>query len=349
MESAAVRLAQLRSELADVPPLPAAASALPGIAASIPRFLPRRPAPGPDTRQSVLRGVLDQLSALERSLPMAGPAREKPTVRAARRLNRAAGLLALSVLLDSAVEHYRGSFRNKVMITPIVTSALTLGISVHGTADRRPAAHLARDATYSLAAATGLVGTGFHVFNVTKRPGGLSWQNLFYGAPLGAPMAILLAGLLGYYSERLRGTALGKTPDVLGLPAGRALAALSAAGLLGTTAEAGMLHFRGAFQNPFMLLPVTLPPVAAGLLAETAFDRKGRNRWFTRLWLMLTAVLGFVGVGFHAYGVKRAMGGWRNWKQNLIDGPPLPAPPSFTGLALAGLAALRLIQDHPDA
>jgi hypothetical protein len=26
------------------------------------------------------------------------------------------------------------------------------------------------------------------------------------------------------------------------------------------------------------------------------------------------------------------------------NGPPLPAPPSFTGLALAGLAALRLLE-----
>ena len=41
------------------------------------------------------------------------------------------------------------------------------------------------------------------------------------------------------------------------------------------------------------------------------------------------------------------MGGWRNWQQNLLNGPPLPAPPSFTGLALAGLAALGLMEDHP--
>ena len=51
-------------------------------------------------------------------------------------------------------------------------------------------------------------------------------------------------------------------------------------------------------------------------------------------------------VGFHAYGVSRNMGGWRNWSQNVLNGPPLPAPPSFTGLALAGLAALSLIEDE---
>src|SRR5579862_3807063 len=47
------------------------------------------------------------------------------TVVAARRLNRAAGLLALSVLTDSAVEHYRGSFKNKAMVTPPIVATMT--------------------------------------------------------------------------------------------------------------------------------------------------------------------------------------------------------------------------------
>lgn len=120
------------------------------------------------------------------------------TVVAARRLNRAAGTLAASVLADSSVEHYRGSFKNRAMFTPLIVSALTLATSVHGTSDARPAAHRARDMTYLLAAATGLIGTGFHIYNVGKKVGGFSWQNLFYAAPLGAPMAILLSGLLGF-------------------------------------------------------------------------------------------------------------------------------------------------------
>jgi hypothetical protein len=98
-----------------------------------------------------------------------------------------------------------------------------------------------------------------------------------------------------------------------------------------------------------MYLPVTVPPVAATLMAETAFGRKGKKRWFTRLWMRMTVALGLVGVGLHAYGISRNMGGWRNWSQNLLSGPPLPAPPSFTALALAGLAALNLLKDKPDA
>ena len=273
----------------------------------------------------------------------------QPTLLAARRLNRAAGILAVSVLLDSALEHYRGSFKNKAMVTPLAVGALALAVSLHGTADRRARSHRTRDMTYALAALTGLVGSGFHVYNVLKRPGRLAWQNLFYGAPLGAPTAILLSGVLGFYSERVRDNPPGKRPTVFGLPAGRALAALTAAGLLGTTGEAGLMHLRGAYHNPVMYLPVTLPPAGAALMAATAAGTKPKNRWFTRAWMRLTALMGFAGVGFHAYGVSRNMGGWRNFSQTVLNGPPLPAPPSFAGLALAALAALNLLKEHPDA
>ncbi len=271
------------------------------------------------------------------------------TVKAARRLNRAAGLLATSVLADSAVEHYRGSFQNRAMYTPLLTAALTLAVSGHGLKDKRPAAHAVRDSVYALGGITGLIGTGFHLYNVSKRPGGFSWLNLFYGAPLGAPFALLLAGLLGFTAERVRDNAPGVTPRILGMPAGRAMAALTGMGMLGTVGEAGLLHFRGAYHDPAMFLPVTVPPVAAGLLANTALGERGQDRWFTRWWLRLTAGVGLAGVGFHMFGVARNMGGWRNWKQNVLNGPPIPAPPSFTGLALAGLAALGLLEDHPDA
>jgi hypothetical protein len=271
------------------------------------------------------------------------------TVTAARRLNRAAGLIATSTLLDSGVEHYRGTFHNKAMITPLVVSALTLAVSAHGTRDERKVAHRVRDSIYAAATLTGVVGTGFHVYNIGKRPGGFCWQNLFYGSPLGAPAAVALAGLLGYYSERLRDSEGGAMPRVFGIPAGRALAVLTAAGLVATSGEAGLLHFRGAYHDPFMFIPVTVPPIAAALLSETAATHPHQPRRLTRWWLRLTALVGFLGAGFHVFGVGRNMGGWRNWSQNILNGPPIPAPPSFTGLALAGLAALGLIEEHPRA
>ncbi|WP_254073378.1 hypothetical protein [Acidisphaera sp. S103] len=280
---------------------------------------------------------------------LAAPPVDRGTaIHAAKRLNRAAGTLAASVLADSAVEHYRGSFHNKAMFAPLVTSALSLAVSVHGVADKRPAAHWFRDTVYVVAGLTGLIGTAFHIYNVGKKPGGMSWQNLFYSAPIGAPAALLLSGGVGFLAERVRDNKPGTDPLIAGLPAGRVVAAATGAGLLGTVAEAGLLHFRGAYHDPFMFAPVTIPPVAAGLLTNAAYGPACSNRRLTRWWLRLTALLGFAGTGFHAYGVARNMGGWRNWRQNVLNGPPLPAPPSFTGLALAGLAALGLLEDNPD-
>ncbi|WP_395666234.1 hypothetical protein [Methylocella sp.] len=281
-------------------------------------------------------------------LPASPVADKRGADRAARRLNRAAGTIAASVLIDSAMEHYRGRFENKAMYTPLIVSALTILASFHGHRDRARRAHPARDSIYGLAGLTGAVGSAFHVYNVGKRVGGFRWQNIFYGAPLGAPMAIALSGITGFLAERVRDNPAGTVPSVFGAPAGRMVAALTGAGLIGTTAEAGLLHFRGAFHNPAMLLPVTAPPVAAALLGAAAVGEADRPRPLTRWWLRFTAFLGVAGVGFHAIGVARNMGGWSNWRQNIQAGPPLPAPPAFFGLALAGLAALGLLQDNPD-
>ncbi|MDR5884180.1 hypothetical protein [Caballeronia sp. LZ032] len=258
----------------------------------------------------------------------------------ARTFNRSSALLALSVLADSAMEHYRGSFDNPAMYTPLIVSVASLIAGMHGGRDVEPERHPVRNSVYVSAALAGVAGTGFHLYNITKRPGRLSWHNFFYAAPVGAPMALLLSGALGAVAERLRDEPAHE-PRLFGMPAGQALALLTSAGIIGTVGEVALLHFRGAFQNPAMYAPVVVPPVAAALLLQTALGAP-QPRWFTRLWLRMTTALGFIGVGFHARGIARNRGGWRNWSQNLFNGPPLPAPPSFSALALAGLAALRL-------
>ena len=67
-----------------------------------------------------------------------------------------------------------------------------------------------------------------------------------------------------------------------------------------------------------------------------------------RALLRLTRWIGIIGVLFHGWGVHRRMGGWSNWRQNLLVGPPLPAPPAFAALALAGLASLELQEGETD-
>ena len=213
----------------------------------------------------------------------------------------------------------------------------------------RPVAHRVRDTTYLLAAATGLIGTGFHIYNVGKKVGGFSWQNLFYAAPIGAPMAILLVGprriLRGAGARQRAGNA---TRDIR--PAGRPH------------------NGRGRWRRPAghdrrgraAALPWRVSQPLHDAAGDAAAARRrdagvGRGRGagprapLHALVDAAAAAMGFAGVGFHAYGVSRNMGGWRNWSQNVLNGPPMPAPPSFAGLALAGLAALGLMKDHPDA
>lgn len=262
-----------------------------------------------------------------------------------RGLHAAAALLALSVFADSSVEHYRGNFENPGMYTPLAVSALSMAAGLDGAVGRKLPPRV-RTGVYGLASVVGAVGVGFHVYNLLRRPGGLSWLNAFYAAPVGAPAALSIAGLLGAAAENLDAHR-GAEPKLLGFPAGRMLSALTGASLMGTVSEVGLLHFRGSFQNPFMWLPVSLPPVAAVLMGKAALEPSGaRRRPLTRTWLWATAALGIGGVGFHAYGVSRAMGGWRNWSQNVIDGPPLPAPPSFSALAIAAFSALALRDDE---
>lgn len=306
------------------------------------------PAAGPAPAEPVLPRVLGMATLLLAAGALAiqaGRSRRGPTVRpglparhpaarAARGLHGAAAMLAASVLADSAVEHTRAGFRNPGMVTPLLVSSAALLAGAQGAGGRR--ASPARAGIYGTALAVGAAGTAFHLYNLLARPGGFGWAKLFWGAPPGAPAALSLAGLLGLGADRCA-TRRGDPRR-----AGRMLCAIVGAGMAGASAEAAVLHFRGAYQHPFMWLPVTVPPATALLLgAHAAAPTPGRRRR-AAAWLRLTGVLGMAGAGFHAWGVHRRMGGWSNLRQNLMSGPPLSAPPGFTALALAGLSALAL-------
>ena len=186
--------------------------------------------------------------------------------------------------------------------------------------------------------ATGLIGLGFHAYNILKRPGELDSLNLFYGAPFGAPAALTLAGLYGVIAgEMLSGSDYVRTR----LP--KHSAGLIAFSLMGTIAEAGFMHFRGAFQDPAMYAPVTIPPLAAMAIGAAALSP--RATVVAEPLLKATAVLGIAGPIFHAYGIHRNMGGWKNWSQMILQGPPLPAPPAFLGIAAAGLGILPALKE----
>ena len=269
-----------------------------------------------------------------------GPAREErtPAAAGAKRLRQGSATLAGSVLVDSAFEHFRGNYENRLMYVPPVLAAATIAMSLG-----RPGPRGLQAGVFGAAALVGTAGLGLHAYNILKRPGGLSWNNLFYAAPIGAPGALALSGALGLAARAIE--TLADRPGTMHRQdeLGRGMAFVLAGGLLGTVAEVALLHFRGAYHNPAMYAPITLPPIAAASLAAAAARPSPARLRFSRMLLSLTGALGAIGTAFHVYGVRRNMGGWRNWSQNLFAGPPLPAPPAFTGLSIAGLGMLRLI------
>ncbi|MEX6505917.1 hypothetical protein [Jiella sp. M17.18] len=309
-----------------------------------------RPAPSAD-QPNMRSGTLLAVTGI--GLIAAGAAGTLLLSRDGRRPSQAtrlaaygAALLGASVLADSAMEHYRGNYRRKEMFVAPIVAAGTIATALATALTSRAATY--KSALFGGAIATGLFGLSFHVKNILSRTGGLSWNNLFYRAPFGAPGALALAGVAGVgavaadraeWRERLGHAGHGRR-------AGRGLGLFTAAGLFGLTAEIGLLHFRGAFHDKLMYAPVLAVPLTGmAMLAATA-DPVPRRNDLARKTLETTAALGIIGTGLHAYGVSRNMGGFTNWTQNLFQGPPIAAPPSLAGIALMGFSALHLLDRH---
>ena len=206
------------------------------------------------------------------------PEREREHVMAARELSGAAAILAFSVLTDSGIEHYRGAYHNPSMYIAPITSAMSLLNSIHA-AIKPEVSGGGRLALSGLTFSTGMAGLAFHLFNVAKREGGINLLNLFYAAPILAPAAIAASGLAGLAAAQLVAEAEeGTRPTLLGQPAGRIVGLGAATAMLATTAEAALLHFRGAYHDPFMFVPVTVPPLTALALAAAVFEPRCASR-----------------------------------------------------------------------
>ena len=125
----------------------------------------------------------------------------------------------------------------------------------------------------------------------------------------------------------------------------RSLCALTAAGALVTTAEIYFEHYKASFGNKMMWSPiiVTPPVVIAGIGGVFS------ERW-AKTWLPLTAGIytlnGVLGEYYHARGVARKPGGWRNASYNVPMGPPIMAPGLMTIVGGMGLLAAVLRRER---
>ncbi|HEY1852954.1 MAG TPA: hypothetical protein VGG40_00075 [Solirubrobacterales bacterium] len=125
--------------------------------------------------------------------------------RVQRGLAAATALSALPLGLEIYFEHFRGSFGDKWMWTPIVLSP---ALTAAGAAAVRSeeAAKTWLPAISALYCLDGLIGVYTHVQGVRKRPGGFSepLYNIVMGPPLLAPGSLTLVGGMGLAAAAAR-------------------------------------------------------------------------------------------------------------------------------------------------
>ena len=258
-----------------------------------------------------------------------------------KRLRLIVGVFTALLWVDNLTEHYRGSFRRRLMWVPVIANPVVAFValaSASSSAGRWRRLFLAASAAQVVVSIVGFVE---HLRGIRRRPGrgrhGFLF-NAWYGPPLFAPLQYLGFGLLGLLATLPHRT-LAPLLRVLSLQ--RLLRLFTALNVPPLWAEIAYFHARGAYQDPFQWVPVvTLPAVAAASGTAVVSDGAGAARAH-RVGTKAVLGLGVIGTGFHMVGLARRHHGLdrRALLFNWLSGPPVPAPVQLIGLALAALAA----------
>jgi len=253
-----------------------------------------------------------------------------------------AAFLALVIIAESWLGHYRSGFPLRAQYAPLLTGGLLTVVSVAAVIVPDSARlHASLRIAGWIAVATGMIGVGYHHwYGIVEKAGGYRWllHYLMYGAPQLAPLALSATGALAIVASQ--GLARGATPA--NPDPARLLLGIAAIALAGAIVQTGILHYRGAFNTPLMYAPFTLPPLAALGSGWLAIDPSPGIGGFVRVCLWGTILLAFVGLGMHLRGIDRQMGGLHVFQSNLLQGPPPLAPAVYAGFALIALLALGL-------
>jgi hypothetical protein len=125
--------------------------------------------------------------------------------RMQRTLAAATALSAPPLGFEIYLEHYKGSFGDKWMWTPVFLTPPLTAAGIAGVLSER-AAKTALPAVSALYFLDGLVGLVTHLQGVRKKPGGFSepGYNLVMGPPLLAPGALMMVGAFGLLAPLMK-------------------------------------------------------------------------------------------------------------------------------------------------
>jgi hypothetical protein len=122
-----------------------------------------------------------------------------------RGLSLMAGASSILAGLEVSYEHYKGSYGQKVMWTPIALSGALTGAGIWGFFSKWAARTVLRW-TSIITLLDSVIGFGFHVRGIARKPGG--WRmpvaNIVMGPPIFAPLLFGVSAYLGLIASYLR-------------------------------------------------------------------------------------------------------------------------------------------------
>ncbi len=275
------------------------------------------------------------------------------TGRFQRSLSLVAAGSSLISGLEVGYEHYKGSYGNRVMYSPVILSAALTVAATAGIFNSK----LARSWMRWISAATladGVIGFGFHIRGIQRKPGGwkLPLTNIIMGPPIFAPLLFGTAAYLGFIASYLKpeeqteraayGTQLsGWRRELNEGQFQKHMAAVAALWTLFSGAEAWYSHYKSRFRIWSQWIPVLLSPIQFGACVGAIYS-EGAARRLLPATSALTTISGAVGFFYHARGVVRRPGKGRHWLYNILYGPPVFAPLLFAACGALGILATVL-------
>lgn len=290
-----------------------------------------------------------------------------------RSLSLIAAFSSLMSGLEVSYEHYRGSYSQRIMYTPVILSGVLCIAGIWG-AFNRWAARVLMPLISLVTVIDGVVGFIFHLRGIARKPGG--WRipvfNIIMGPPVFAPLLFAISGFLGLVASflrreddpersqqvklpgpvqraswlRLLPTAITRETFVLEQDVRegrfqRGLAIATALSAFFSGFESLYSHYKNEFTYRIEWVPIVLTPAIMLAGFGTVWKRA-----FARTLLPLTSALALLsgGLGFfyHIRGMLRRPGGLKIPLYNMIYAPPVFAPLLFAATGFLGLLASLL-------
>ncbi len=281
-----------------------------------------------------------------------------------------AGTASLMSGLEVTYEHYKGSYGQRIMYTPVILSGALFATGIWGFFSRVAARGVLRVLS-AITLADCMVGFYFHIRGIQRKPGGwrLPLTNIVMGPPILAPLLFGTSAYLGLiasflrreeedskfmtrqnrprsflakaFPPKLEREMISLEQDVREGRFQRQMAIITAASALFSGFEAWYSHYKNNFRYMAQWTPILIAP----LLAATSLASMRNRKVATRLLPAVSAVAAAdaaVGFFYHARGVVRRPGGAQHLLYNIIYGPPIFAPLLFGAAGMFGLLTSML-------